>query len=64
MLRGGYKYESHINWKGSVFPSMRNWTEQHRMTGIGNALKKHYKNWLLLYEVSHPQDIPDSILTT
>eukprot|EP00887_Chlorella_sp_A99_P000408 scaffold13.g408.t1 len=47
--RGGYKVGNGINWKGQVFPRMRNFTAQHRMTGVGNALKRHYQ--------AHPQDV-------
>lgn len=39
-----------INWKGQVFPAMRNFTSSHRMTGVGNALKRHYVGYLQEYE--------------
>ena len=39
-----------INWKGQVFPAMRNFTSSNRMTGVGNALKRHYVGFLLDYE--------------
>ena len=39
-----------INWKGQVFPRMRNFTASHKMTGVGNALKRHYQLFLLEYE--------------
>lgn len=39
-----------INWKGQVFPHMRNFTASHKMTGVGNALKRHYANFLEAYE--------------
>lgn len=38
-----------------VFPRMRNYTAAHKMTGVGNALKRHYQMFLLEYEhVSSP----------
>ena len=42
--RGGFKSGNGINWKGQVFPRMRNWTETNRQTGVGNALRRHYQN--------------------
>jgi hypothetical protein len=39
-----------INWKGQVFPAMANFTAHNRMTGVGNALKRHYMLYLLDYE--------------
>lgn len=30
---------------------MRNWTENNRQTGVGNALKRHYQNFLWEYEI-------------
>ena len=48
--RGGYKVGNGINWKGQVFPRMRNFTAHHKMTGVGNALKRHYQVFLLEYE--------------
>ena len=48
--RGGYQVGNGINWKGQVFPRMRNYTAQHKMTGVGNALKRHYQFFLLEYE--------------
>ena len=39
-----------INWKGQVFPRMANFTAHNRMTGVGNALKRHYLLYLLDYE--------------
>lgn len=33
-----------------MFPRMRNFTPNHRMTGVGNALKRHYQVFLLDYE--------------
>jgi hypothetical protein len=55
--RGGYKVGNGINWKGQVFPRMRNFTPNHRMTGVGNALKRHYQVFLLDYEQVHPDDV-------
>ena len=48
--RGGYRVGNGINWKGQVFPRMRNFTASHKMTGVGNALKRHYQLFLLEYE--------------
>lgn len=48
--RGGFRVGNGINWKGQVFPRMRNWTMNHRMTGVGNALKRHYQGYLWEYE--------------
>ncbi len=39
-----------INWKGQVFPRMRNYTASNRMTGVGNALKRLYQRYLVEYE--------------
>lgn len=36
--------------QGQVFPRMRNFTTNHKMTGVGNALKRHYQVFLLEYE--------------
>ncbi|CAD7704105.1 unnamed protein product [Ostreobium quekettii] len=55
--RGGFRVGNGINWKGQVFPQMRNWTEHHRMTGVGNALKRHYQTYLWEYEQVHPEDV-------
>ena len=51
--RGGFRVGNGINWKGQVFPKMRNWTANHRMTGVGNALKRHYQTYLCEYEMVH-----------
>ena len=32
-----------INWKSQIFPKMRNFTASNSMTGVGNALKRHYQ---------------------
>ncbi|KAG2446124.1 hypothetical protein HXX76_000723 [Chlamydomonas incerta] len=55
--RGGFRVGNGINWKGQVFPRMRNWTESNKQTGVGNALKRHYQNYLWEYEVAHPEDV-------
>lgn len=47
---GGYRMGNGINWKGQIFPKMRNYTPSHKMTGIGNALKTKYQQLLLEYE--------------
>jgi hypothetical protein len=39
-----------INWKGQIFPHLRNYTEVNKMTGVGNALKRHYQVYLEEYE--------------
>lgn len=56
--RGGYRVGNGINWKGQVFPRMRNFTSNHKMTGVGNALKRHYQVFLVEYEQAHPEDVP------
>ena len=40
-----------INWKGQIFPKLNNYTAHNRMTGVGNALKRHYTLYLLEYEL-------------
>ncbi|KXZ56481.1 hypothetical protein GPECTOR_1g430 [Gonium pectorale] len=55
--RGGFRVGNGINWKGQVFPRMRNWTESNKQTGVGNALKRHYQNYLWEYEAAHPEDV-------
>ncbi|KAK9844911.1 hypothetical protein WJX74_008601 [Apatococcus lobatus] len=55
--RGGWKVGNGINWKGQVFPKMRNFSNSHRMTGVGNALKRHYQLYLLDYEQANPADV-------
>ncbi|XP_072992047.1 AT-rich interactive domain-containing protein 4-like isoform X1 [Typha latifolia] len=51
--RGGFYVGNGINWKGQVFPKMRNHTASNRMTGVGNTLKRHYETYLLEYELAH-----------
>ncbi|CAL0327855.1 unnamed protein product [Lupinus luteus] len=51
--RGGFHVGNGINWKGQVFSKMRNHTLTHRMTGVGNTLKRHYETYLLEYELAH-----------
>ncbi|RMZ54748.1 hypothetical protein APUTEX25_003126 [Auxenochlorella protothecoides] len=55
--RGGFALGNGINWKGQVFPAMRNFTQDHRLTGVGNALKRHYQVCLLDYEQANPADV-------
>ena len=40
-----------------VFPRLKNYTAGHKMTGVGNALKRHYQQWLSEYEEANPQDV-------
>ncbi len=40
-----------------VFPRMANHTNTHKMTGVGNALKRHYQALCLDYELAHPEDL-------
>ena len=49
-IRSACSMGNGINWKGQVFPHMRNFTASHKMTGVGNALKRHYANFLEAYE--------------
>ncbi|KAF8027480.1 hypothetical protein BT93_E0400 [Corymbia citriodora subsp. variegata] len=51
--RGGFHVGNGINWKGQVFSKMSNYTMTHRMTGVGNTLKRHYETYLLEYELAH-----------
>jgi hypothetical protein len=51
--RGGFHVGNGINWKGQVFSKMSNHTLTHRMTGVGNTLKRHYETYLLEYELAH-----------
>ncbi|KAI4386909.1 hypothetical protein MLD38_004786 [Melastoma candidum] len=51
--RGGFHVGNGINWKGQVFSKMSNYTSTHRMTGVGNTLKRHYETYLLEYELAH-----------
>ncbi|KAL5698562.1 hypothetical protein ACHQM5_029587 [Ranunculus cassubicifolius] len=51
--RGGFRVGNGINWKGQIFSKMRNHTATNKMTGVGNALKKHYETYLLEYELAH-----------
>ena len=55
--RGGFKMGNAINWKGEVFTKMANWTADHKMTGVGNALKRHYRKLLWEYERANQKDI-------
>eukprot|EP00891_Asterochloris_glomerata_P001718 jgi/Astpho2/1718/Aster-04143 len=43
-----------------VFPRLKNYTAGHKMTGVGNALKRHYQQWLSEYEEANPQDVSGS----
>jgi hypothetical protein len=36
---------------------MANWTADHKMTGVGNALKRHYRKLLWEYERANQRDI-------
>lgn len=40
-----------------VFTKMANWTVEHKMTGVGNALKRHYRKLLWEYERANQRDI-------
>ena len=39
-----------INFAGSIFPNMRNFTSNHKATSIGNQLLSNYKKFLYAYE--------------
>ncbi|KAL3143576.1 hypothetical protein ABBQ38_002373 [Trebouxia sp. C0009 RCD-2024] len=54
--RGGFATGIGVNWAGQVFPRMANYTNTHKMTGVGNALKRHYQALCLDYELAHPDD--------
>jgi hypothetical protein len=49
-----------INWKGQIFSNMSNYTAVNKMTGVGNALKKHYQMYLTEYEKVQPLDPPST----
>lgn len=55
--RGGYTAANKIDWKSAVFPRMRNYSDSHKMTAVGNVLKHHYQTLLLEYERMHPGDV-------
>lgn len=57
VARGGYAMRNGINWKGQIFPGMKNFTAKHNMTGVGNSLKKHYAAFLFAYERAHQEDV-------
>ena len=44
-----------------VFPKMANYTNTHKMTGVGNALKRHYQALCLDYELAHPSDLTKQV---
>ena len=44
-----------------VFPKMANYTNTHKMTGVGNALKRHYQALCLDYELAHPDDLTKQV---
>ena len=47
-----------INFAGSVFPRMTNYTPSHRATSVGNQLLANYRKFLLAYERAHaPVDL-------
>ncbi len=45
-----------------VFPRMANFTNTHKMTGVGNALKRHYQALCLDYELAHPEDLDKQVM--
>jgi hypothetical protein len=55
---GGFRIGQNVNWKGVVFRNMKNYSEEAgiKMTGVGNALKRHYVRYVLDYEDCHPED--------
>lgn len=40
---------------------MANFTNTHKMTGVGNALKRHYQALCLEYELAHPGDLDKQV---
>ena len=40
---------------------MANYTNTHKMTGVGNALKRHYQALCLDYELAHPEDLTKQV---
>ncbi len=55
--RGGYAAANRIDWKNGVFPWMKNFTSNQKLTAVGNLLKLHYTKLLLEYEKVHPEDV-------
>lgn len=55
--RGGFGLGLSLNWKGNIWPTLRNFTAQNKQTAIGHALKRLYQKFLLAYEESHPEDV-------
>jgi ARID/BRIGHT DNA binding domain len=53
-----------INWKSQVFTQMRNWTKVNNMTGVGNALKRHYQVRCPRRQQCRAQDQPPSCRRT
>eukprot|EP00271_Cylindrocystis_brebissonii_P016128 TRINITY_DN39352_c0_g1_i1.p1 TRINITY_DN39352_c0_g1~~TRINITY_DN39352_c0_g1_i1.p1 ORF type:complete len:220 (-),score=37.89 TRINITY_DN39352_c0_g1_i1:647-1213(-) len=51
--RGGYNVRNGINWKGQIFPSLRNHTNVNKATAVSAVLKRHYEVYLLDYEQAH-----------
>ncbi|KAK9812968.1 hypothetical protein WJX72_006606 [[Myrmecia] bisecta] len=50
-----------INFAGQIFPKMRNYTQNHRATSIGNQLLSNYRKFLVAYEVCHQHKDLDSL---
>ena len=47
-----------INFAGTIFPNMRNYTPNHKATSIGNQLLSNYKKFLYEYEKCYaPRDL-------
>ena len=47
-----------INFAGSIFPNMRNYTPNHKATSIGNQLLSNYRKFLYEYEKCYaPRDL-------
>ena len=46
-----------IKWARDIFPKMRNHTNVHKMTSVGNDLIGHYRTYLASYELEHPADV-------
>jgi len=44
------RWTGNINFSGTVFPKMSNYTENNKATSIGNQLLTNYKKYLLPYE--------------
>lgn len=56
--RGGYRAAANrIDWRGDVYPALKNYTPEGKVTAVGNVLKHHYQALLLDYEAANQRDV-------